>query len=464
MKKPYALPVIRALPAIATPEPRVSSAGLLVAKLLGGAYVRGSVGAARLTLDDSGRLIGAFERALSGRTRCILAFRHHNGWEPQALMWYVMTRLAGAAHKTGVAFARPPHLLFVHGYEVLRWGGLAARFLLPRIGAMPVHHVKLDSCGLDRIYRSLEAGPYPLGIAPEGQVSYTAAEAPRIEPGAMRIGLTVAKRLMRAYGSRSPAMEILPVSLYPVYGRRRWSDAARLTMQVESLCGLGNLRAPGAGASAGDGASDLRGRFLRCREAILAANERRYALEAPEPSPRRGAGDFAGRLDAVIEAALVRAENILCTPHPAAPADTVNRIYAVRQHCWDRIFPEDLDIAALSPLERGICDLRAGEAWHAARHMELADFAWYFHKMPPEAPTLAQAVEYAQNLYDFANRTMGGAFSARRIIAPAEVRITAAEPVNLTAMLCCGGAGDSSRAIIAQANGLLRQRLIELAP
>jgi hypothetical protein len=440
MKKPYAIPVIQALPAIATPEPRVSPLGVFVGRLLGRYYLAAFTGNARLCLGEGGgQFIAAFERSLSGKSRCILAFRHQNGWDPQVLMWFAMTKLARAGRKAGVRFARPPHLLFIHSYDILRWGGPPTRFLLPRIGAMPVHHVKLDSQGLARIYRSLQDGPYPLAIAPEGQVSYTLLEPPRIEPGTVRIGMTVAERLLHSEDGAAVTVEILPVTLYPEYREKHWKAVEKLTARIEEICGLTK-----------EGAPDLRGRFLRCREAILAANEKRYGLAAPEDA------DFAVRLDAVIEAALHSAAKILLTPSPQG--ETINRIYAIRQTCWERIFPEDADLNALTGLERALYDLRAGEAWHAARHMETADFSWYFHKPPLDPLALTAAVEYAQNLYDFANRTRGGVYSNRRYIAPKMVRITAAEPVNLTELLASAeGSGESRKAVIAKANEQLHQ-------
>jgi 1-acyl-sn-glycerol-3-phosphate acyltransferase len=466
MKRPFAVPAIKASPAIAVAEPRVTPWVIALARLVSRFYMTGFIGNARIYLDESAAdiFIPAMERALSRQSRSIVAFRHQNGWEPQALMWFTLYRLAGLARKRGVRFSLPPRLRFVHGYELFRTGGPLARFMLPRFGAMPVHHAKLDSAGLNRIYRCLLEGPYPLAIAPEGQVSYTLAEEIRVEPGAVRIGLAVARQLFArggaAAGEDCPPVEILPVSLYPEYRRKALDSVARLLRRVERICGIGDgLSAPGL-----PGISGLNARFLRCREIILALNEKRYGLD-----PGSAGRDFGGRLDSVIDAALRSAAAILCVSDP--PGDTMNRLYAIRQLCWDRIFPENTDLAALSALERAALDLRAGEAWHASRHMELADFSLYFHKPPsavsgsgPSAESIASTVEYVQNLYDFANRTMGGIYDTRKRIAPAAVRISAAQPINLAEMLLAaagpGGTGKEHwKAVGAGANELLRKRL-----
>jgi 1-acyl-sn-glycerol-3-phosphate acyltransferase len=471
MKKPFAIPVIRALPAINTAEPRIVPWLVFLARFAARFYLAGFTGNARIYLDENaaGNFFPAMERALSRKSRCIVAFRHQNCWEPQALMCFTLYRLAKFAGKRGFRFSLPPRVLFVHGYELFRWGGPMLRFALPRFGAMPIHHAKLDSAGLRRIYTSLREGPYPLAIAPEGQVSYTLAEEPRVEPGTVRIALTVAEQLLACAGAdgariareNCPAVEILPVSLYPEYDGKALIAAERLLCRVEDICGIKNRFSASNPNDFDVSRPDLPrliGRFLRCREIILALNEKRYGLDRKDAV--REEQDFGARLDAVIEAALQSAAAILCVNR--LPGDTINRLYTIRQICWDRIFPENTDLSALSALERAFLDLRAGEAWYAARHMELADFSIYFHRPPGES--LASIVEYAQNLYDFANRTMGGIYGTRKNIAPAAIRINATPPVNLTGMLlAAAGTDDVTRehrkAVSAEANELLRQRL-----
>jgi 1-acyl-sn-glycerol-3-phosphate acyltransferase len=483
MKKPSAMPVVRARPSIKTAEPRISPWLVFLARFAARFYLAGFVGNARIRLDENaaGNFLPAMERALSRKSRCILAFRHQNGWEPQVLMWFTLYRLAKFAGKQGIRFSLPPRILFVHGYELFRWGGPLLRFALPRFGAMPIHHAKLDSAGLKRIYRCLREGPYPLAIAPEGQVSYTLAEKPRVEPGTVHIALGVAEELLAGAGTGaagiggSPAVEILPVSLYPEYDKKALAAAEGLLRRIERICGIKPPAAgPGGSGLRHRGLSrpaDLGGRFLRCREIILALNERRYGLNRKETTRKeavREGRDFGDRLDAVIEAALQNAAGAL--GFKDLPGDTISRLYLIRQTCWDRIFPEHADLRTLSPLERAFLDLRAGEAWYAARHMELADFSFYFHKPPGESP--ASVVEYAQNLYDFANRTMGGIYGTRRNIPPAVIHISAAPPINLTEMLRAGGenpggkdlggehpGGEHRKSVSAEANELLKQRL-----
>jgi hypothetical protein len=69
--------------------------------------------------------------------------------------------------------------------------------------------------------------------------------------------------------------------------------------------------------------------------------------------------------------------------------------------------------------------------------MELVDFVWYFRvPVPLETSPLYVKIEYAQNLWDFANRTMGGAYSQRVLnVHPKRVLIQIAPSIDLSARL-----------------------------
>jgi hypothetical protein len=120
-----------------------------------------------------------------------------------------------------------------------------------------------------------------------------------------------------------------------------------------------------------------------------------------------------------------------------AEGDFFARMYRVRQICWDRIFIPGVDnLEGMSVVERSSVDLNAGEAWYIARHMELVDFSWYFRiPLPTEETVIHKKVEYVQNLWDFASRSMGGAFNNRVSIFPRRVIIHTAPAINLSERL-----------------------------
>jgi 1-acyl-sn-glycerol-3-phosphate acyltransferase len=377
------------------------------------------LGVARAVLRGEKNLFYAFKRALSGESRCILAFRHPNGGEPQLLEWFIIFRLRHLAAKAGISFAIRPHVCFVYSYEVVRWGGVIARLVMPRLGAMPVHHSKMDARGMARIYDAITKGPYPLAIAPEGQVSYTSEDIPRLEQGPIRIGFQAAARLVKA-GKECP-VEVLPVSLHYRYGQWGKMTLEMLIKKIERYTGLRRR----------DGKSRLpfSERIERCRDHVLEANEKRYGI--PVDKNR----SFPERIDSVMDAALECAERILGVKGGAA--DIFGRMYFLRQICWDHIYlPGYETLEKMSKIERATADLRAGEAWHAGRHLELVEFIWYFRVPLPSLETPIHAkIEYAQNLWDFANRTMGGAYANRTNIFPRRVIIQVAPSINLTERL-----------------------------
>ena len=417
MYRPYKKPVFRALPDVRIPEPRLSKLVIFLCRIAGRIYLFFFFGAAKVVFQGEKVLLETFRRALAGESRCIIAFRHPSGGEPQLLAWYFLYKLKAYAAKRGVRFARPPHAVFIYGYEVVRWGGGVARFIMPNLGALPISHYKMDSQGMARIYRTVEEGPYPLALAPEGQVSYSINSVPRLEPGTIRIGFQAAERIA-AGGGKSP-VEILPVSVYLRYGPWGKQAMERLLRKTEKICGFsgrGGERLP------------FTERLGRCREHILAVNEARYRI----------AGDtslsFEERLDRVINAALNTAERMLGIK---SDGDFFSRMYKVRQLCWDRIMlPGMEDFSGSSYIERNAMDLQAGEAWYTGRHQELTDFCWYFRiPLPGENAALHSRIEYVQNLWDFANRTMGGAFNNRISVFPRKVVIQSAPAINLSERL-----------------------------
>jgi 1-acyl-sn-glycerol-3-phosphate acyltransferase len=418
MKRPRYAPVTRAYPDIKAPESKISGVLIFTLRFAARFYLTFFVGAAKIRLETQSLFIHAFRRALGGESRCIVAFRHPYGFEPQVLTWFVLYRLRRTAARRGIRLPLNPRIRFIYGYEVLRWGGPLARIIMPRLGALPVHHSKLDSKGLAGIYAAITEGPYPVGIAPEGQVSYTAGGTPRLEPGVIRIGLGAAVQIKN--GKNPLPVEILPVTIRLTYGRRAARAMEGLLRKVEKICGLNQPSGEGG----------LADRVLNCREIIMRLNESRYGIVS-DPGL-----SWEERVAVLLKAALDYCAGILGVRKNND--EHFNRMYYLRQTCWDRIFVPGKEPGEKkeTELERAAGDLRAGEAWHAARHMEIADFTWYFRDPPPgEDAPLDRKIEYVQNLWDFANRTMGGAYANRVNIHPRSITIQAGQVVSLNAAL-----------------------------
>jgi len=417
MYKPYRKPIITALPDIDLPEPRIKRFVVFLIRFLGRVYLFMFYGVARILLYDDEVLLNAFKRALSGESRCIIAFRHPNGGEPQVLSWFFLFRLRAIAARKGIRFARWPHAMFIYGYEVARWGGWPVRFVMPNVGAMPIHHSKMDSTGMARIYKAITDSPWPVALAPEGQVSYTIDDIPRLESGVVRIGFQAVKQLEDR--NINCPVEILPVSVHFRYGSWGKMNMEFYLRKIEKTCGITRKKA--------DGLSFIE-RLRHCRDHILRINEKRYNIISDASI------SFEERLDSVINAALITCERMLDIK---SEGDFFTRLYRVRHICWDKIYlPKINNLEKISQVERSALDISAGEAWYISRHQELADFGWYFRcPLPTEETAFHNKIEYIQNLWDFANRTMGGALSGRIHIFPRKVIIHASPAINLTGRL-----------------------------
>jgi hypothetical protein len=362
-------------------------------------------------------LIEAFKRALAGKSRCIIAFRHPNGGEPQLMTVFFLFKLRMLAARAGVKFARRPHAVFVYSYEVVRYGGWVARFVMPNVGAMPIYHSKMDKKGMDRIYKAITEGPYPVALAPEGHVSYTTDAIRRLEPGVVRIGFHAAKQLA-AKGSDIP-VEILPVSTHFRFGTWGKINMEILLRRIEKVSGF---------SARGRKKLPFVQRVLECRQHLLGVNESRFKIKSDDTL------SFEERLERVTYTALETAERMM---GGESEGDFFARMYKLRQIYWDKIFLPELDsLEGMTYAERSVLDIQAGETWYIGRYLDLADLCWYFRVSPPaEDAALHTKLEYVQNLWDFANRTMGGAFSDRVNIFPRKVIIKAAPVINLSERL-----------------------------
>ena len=417
MYKPYIKPVFTASPDLKMPEPHISRLVLFAVRMLGRIYLFFALGIARIVIRNGRNLYEAYKRALEDKSRCILAFRHPNGGEAQILLWFIVYILRRKAWFQGIKLIKRPLVSFVYGFEVARWGGGIARWVMPGLGSMPVHHSKVDSASMTRIFKTITDGPYPLAIAPEGQVSYTTESIPRLEQGTVRIGFQAAERIEK--NNKNCPVEILPISIHFRYGSMGRMSLNKLLRKIEKYTGFKNN--DNAGFSE---------RLRRARDYILEQNEKRYEITPGQDQ------SFSERVDVIMEAALTKAEQILGIKQISS--ELVDRLYNIRQICWDRVvIPGIMSLDHLTLLERAIMDLNAGEAWHASRHMELVDFVWYFRiPVPSEDAPLYIKIEYAQNLWDFASRTMGGAYSNRVLnVHPKRVVIQIGSIINLSERL-----------------------------
>ncbi|PKM40989.1 MAG: hypothetical protein CVV04_00570 [Firmicutes bacterium HGW-Firmicutes-9] len=367
------------------------------------------------------------------RSRLIVAFRHPYGDEPQLIFHVFENMLPRLARKAGSPLKHEPGLRLVHDYAVALWGDAFIRFLLPRAGAMPVYHVKCEAGSLSSIRAVLKDGPNPLGLAPEGQISYHSETLPRIEQGAVRMGFWCASDIERA--NRTEEVRILPISIHYQYDKRDHRKVVAHVCKLEQLCGLSQ------GANKIENTlAELLPRLVAVEHRLLAITESFYTAtynyQTPDAHPDESdAQNRQRRWNALLPAALSVAEHALGID--PSRETVVQRMYRVRLEGWARVKPEE-SLKGLSKLELALADRRTGEGWFAMQHMELVDLMSYHDVSYMEndtPPSDDRIVEHVLNLADLASRLMGGNITNR----PNDIRkrafIVPGDCVNLTALM-----------------------------
>ncbi len=391
-----------------TLEPsRPSPAVLRLIRVLSPLYLRFALRCTAIELHNENRhepneLITQWNAFQQGKTRLILAFRHPYGDEAQIFSFLFDILLKKQARREGVILKGHPHARFIHGYEVALWGGSLIRWLLPRIGALPVYHVKADSSGIKTIRSVIKNGPHPIALAPEGQVSYRSETVPRLESGSAQMGFWCAEELDRE--KRAEQVCILPLSVHHIFDPKDEHKILGMIRTLEQTC-----------------TPDIPD------QSSIPVHERLEALDARILSMAEDfyrntygkevtAGTRDARWAALRQIALLEGEHALgIGAHQST--DEIQRVYRLRQECWDRIYSLDPG-RKIGTLERAYLDRRAGEAWFAMRHMEFADIAYYLDSgylasVHRELPSFNRIAETVLNLGDLVSRFAGGNISHR---------------------------------------------------
>ncbi len=389
---------------------------ILLGRMFSHLYLRLKLKCTSLRILNPVKLLDAWRDFQEGRTRLILAFRHPYSDEPQIFFHAFNVILAREARLAGKALAKRPHARFIHGYEVALWGDAAIRWVMPRIGAVPIHHTKLDSGSLKTIRSILSDDELPLAIAPEGQVSYRSETVPRLEQGTLQMGFWCVQDLEKA--GRSEKVVILPLSIHYEYDPRDSRKFIALLGELERRCGVDPAKAEGL---------NPRQRLVAIEDRVFELAENYYASSGYKPPeiadqgiPGNKRKNTELRREALMNAALEAAEKTLGfkVPSGALPVRDalIGRVYKIRAECWDRIYPEE-KLAEASPLEAALANRRAGEAWYAMRHMEFVDIAFYLDSEYLDGtdgePSFSRLAESAQNAADLMNRLAGGTIAHR---------------------------------------------------
>jgi 1-acyl-sn-glycerol-3-phosphate acyltransferase len=362
-------------------------------------------------------LISGFRQFYGKKARVLVVFRHASIHDAPVMVYLFCRCLPAAAKRTGEKIAGRGHVHFLYGRGVLNWAGGGAAFLFPRIAGIPVMNRKNDAQSMRLIRRYLSEGPFPVCLAPEGQVTYHNHRLGPIEGGTGRLAAWCLEDLERQ--GRDEEILILPVACQYQYRDKPELLFERIIERIVASSGLPFPSPP----SRYEKLLELTERLLERMEDFYG---RFYTIEKPGSKNR----SLRERIERVCRAAL-RVPETFMKIHPEP--DLLSRVLTVRQRGWSYLFRSDLpEKDRVAPMERILMDRIADEAYLHLRHNELVDVLEYVDPdyISPRA-SLNRLIEYALTLYDVINRLMGGNISSRYSPSAKAVWIEIGEPIKV---------------------------------
>jgi 1-acyl-sn-glycerol-3-phosphate acyltransferase len=381
------------------------------------AYLRFVEGIGKVETGGIEHLISGFQRFYRKEARVLVVFRHASVHDAQVMVYLFCRCLPAAARRAGEKIEGRGHAHFLYGRGLLDWAGGGAAFLIPRIAGIPVMNRKNDARGMRTIRRYLSEGPFPICLAPEGQVTYHNHRLGPIEGGTARLAAWCLEDLQRQ--GRDEEILIIPVACHYCYQDRPELLFDRIVGRIVASSGFPSPST----SSRYEKLIQLTERLLEKMETFY---ERFYAIEKPDPKD----SSLRGRIERICRAALGVAERFMKI-RPAE--DLLSRVLTVRQRGWDFLFRSDLpEDSRVPPLDRVLMDRMADEAYLQLRHNELVDVLEYLQPdyIGPGA-SLNRLIEYALTLNDVINRLMGGNISSRYSPAGKTVRIGIGDPIKV---------------------------------
>jgi len=374
--------------------PALSAGALRIMRAAGRCYLRFAEGVSHVSLLNPQPLTEAYREFESRQKRLIIAFRHVSRADAPVLLYALSRLLPAEAKRAGTPLAHTPHALFLYGKDVLNWAGKGAAWLFPRIGNIPVINGEPNREGLTILRREAAFGPYPIALAPEGQVTYHMHRCFPIAAGPAALA---------EWGLESGTdVSVLPAAI----GYRYSEDPGAFTLQVlrrwERRTGF---KVTGSGSSG----RALWESLLKATDLTLGQLESIY--RTARIHAQTSVHTLRLRMAAVCEAALTAAETAAGIE---GTGSVLERLFRIRYAGVRTLYPERYDPNSLSPLSRSIADYRSIEARVYLRHGSIVDVLEYLDPeyISPDGPPV-RFCEYALNLLDIVNRMEGGDISSR---------------------------------------------------
>ncbi|MEG4312931.1 MULTISPECIES: 1-acyl-sn-glycerol-3-phosphate acyltransferase [unclassified Microcoleus] len=394
-----------------------------------------------------------FHQFQNQKVRFLLAFRHPNSDDPYCLGQLIWKLVPQAARAKGIPLQSPVHSHFIYDRGIPLWAGAGVGWLYSQLGGTPIVRGKIDRAGL-RSARDLFANSqFPIAAAPEGATNGHNEIVSPLEPGIAQMGFWCVEDLLKA--ARTEKVLIVPIGIQYRYVNPPWQPLEKLLTQLEIDCGLPPLeRTDIANLETANSDSENQNhkfqylRLIRLGGHLLAVMEEFYSrfyhkqIQLSTSSltslfpPKITANDsdnevMIARLKALLDVGLQVAEEYFNLKPKGSLIDRCRRL---EQAGWEYIYREDIkDIAALSPLERGLADRLAEEASLRMWHMRLVEsFVSVTGRYVAEQLTAERLAETTLLLWDVLARIKGGNPFGRPKLGKQQVQMTVGEPISVS--------------------------------
>ncbi len=394
-----------------------------------------------------------FHQFQNQKVRFLLAFRHPNSDDPYCLGQLVWKLVPQVARAKGIPLQFPVHSHFIYDRGIPLWAGSGVGWLYSRLGGTPIVRGKIDRAGLRSARNLFANSQFPIAAAPEGATNGHNEIVSPLEPGIAQMGFWCVEDLLKA-GRTEEKVLIVPIGIQYRYVNPPWQPLEKLLTQLENDCGLPPLeRTEIANLETANPDSENQNhkfqylRLIRLGSHLLAVMEEFYSRFYHKNLPQKisilqssvsekTTNNFdnevmIARLKALLDVGLQVAEEYFNLKPKGSLIDRCRRL---EQAGWDYIYREDIkDIAALSPLERGLADRLAEEASLRMWHMRLVEsFVSVTGRYVQEKLTAERLAETTLLLWDVLARIKGGNPFGRPNLGKQQVQMTVGEPISVS--------------------------------
>jgi hypothetical protein len=425
-------------------------------------------GIRRIEVANVNRLVDLYAQFEAGQARFIMAPRHVEVDDPLSGLYLCSRAVSQAAKAQKIAIKRPVHTHFIYERGMTIWAGNGIGWLLSRIGGVPIRRGRRpDWVGLKAARKLLLEGDMPMVVAPEGATNGHSERLGPLEPGVAQLGFWCAEDLARSH--RPESVFVVPLGIQYRYVQPNWQRLAQLLSRLERQSGLAppsssQLVLPKACYS----------RILRLSEHLMASMEAFYARCYPPKNEPKALGDSDtcndtcndtcdderdARLQQLLDRALRVAEQFFDL---SGKGSLVDRCRRLEEASWNYIYREDLpELAALSPMARGLADWAAQEASLRELHMRMVEtFVAVDSGYLRSHPSFERCAEMTLLMSDMLARLGGDKLPGRPRLGDRWITVTVQPPIAVTPHLkAYQQSRQAGRAAVAALTEEIRQSL-----